>query len=106
MLKKMRRRYLALNLDCEEALSSRDFMSAVWAAFLKLYGEYGASKTALSLIEYDDEQKFAVLRTSHTTVDMVRAALASITRIEEKPVAVHVLKISGTIKALFKKMKM
>ncbi len=106
MLKKMRRRYLALSLDCDEALSSGDFMSAVWAAFLKLYGEYGASKTALSLIEYDDEGKFAVLRTSHTTVDMVRAALASITRIQEKPVAVHVLKISGTIKALFRKMKL
>lgn len=84
---------------------SRDFMGAVWDAVLALYGEYGASQTGLALIDYDAEKKFAVIRTVHTTVDKVRAALASITQIEGKPVAIHVLKVSGTIKALYKKTK-
>lgn len=101
----MRRRYLALEIDSNETFSSKDFMDAVWSAVLKLYGEYGASRANLVLIDYDEEEKFAVLRTTHTTLDSVRAAIASITKIGNKPAAVHILAVSGTIKALYKKIK-
>lgn len=80
-------------------------MNAVWNAVSKLYGEYGASRTGLALIDYDAEKKLAVLRTLHTAIDMARTALASITEISEKSVAINVLAVSGTIKALYKKMK-
>ena len=105
MLKKTRARYLALTIDSEGMFGSREFMSAVWDAVLRLYGECGASRTGLALIDYDAEKKLAILRTVHTAVDMVRAALVSITKIRDKPVAVHVLAVSGTIKALSKKIK-
>jgi RNase P/RNase MRP subunit POP5 len=101
----VRRRYLALEIDAEESFDSNEFIDAVWNAVSKLYGEYGASRTGLVLIDYDVEKRFAVVRTTHTTVDMVRTALASITNIANKPVAVHVLTVSGTIRALFKKVK-
>ena len=102
----MRRRYLALKIDSNETFTSREFVSAIWDAVLKLYGEYGASQTYLALINYDIEKNHAILRTAHTTVDMIRAALASITEIRNKPAAVHVLKVSGTIKALHEKKKL
>ena len=102
----MRRRYLALKIDSDETFSSREFMDSVWDAVLRLYGEYGASRTGLALIDYDAEKKLVILRTVHTTVDVVRAALASITRIGDKPVAIHVLKVSGTIKTLSKKIRL
>jgi ribonuclease P/MRP protein subunit POP5 len=105
LLKKTRARYLALTIDSEGMFGSREFMSAVWDAVLRLYGEYGASRTGLALIDYDAEKKLAILRTVHTTVDMVRAALASITKIRDKPVVVHVLAVSGTIKALSEKIR-
>jgi len=103
-LKSVRRRYLALEIDTDELFDSREFMDAVWSAVLRLYGEYGASRAGLSLIDYDMEKRFAVIRTVHTTVDMVRTALASITRIGSKPVAVHVVRVSGTIRSLYKKV--
>lgn len=102
MPKGIRRRYLALKVDSEEALSSREFMNAVWNSVLKLYGEYGASRTGLALIDYSEAKKFAVLRCMHKAVEMARTAVASITKIGNKPVAVHVLKVSGTLKALYK----
>ena len=36
---------------------------------------------------------------------MVRAAIAFITKIDDKPIAMHVIAVSGTIKALRRKIK-
>ncbi len=80
-------------------------MDAVWGAVVKLHGEYGASLTSLSLIDYDEEEKMAVVRTSLAAVNLVRASLASITSMAGKETAVHVLAVSGTIKALREKLK-
>jgi len=85
--------------------SSKELMDTVWSAISKLYGEHGASRTGLTLISYDMEKRFAVIRVVHTAVEMVRSALASITKIQDKPAAVHVLTVSGTIRALYKKIK-
>lgn len=99
-MKRVKRRYLALQIDSEYVPSQKEFLDAVWGAVTKLYGEFGASLTSLALIDYDMENKEAVLRVNLATVDQVRAALASITAIAGKAVAVHVLAASGTIKAL------
>jgi RNase P/RNase MRP subunit POP5 len=96
---------LALAVDSDGVFDSREFMDAVWGAVGKLYGEYGASKSGLTMIDYDAEQGFAVIRVSLMAVDMVRAALASMTKIGNKPVVVHVVSVSGTIKALYQKTK-
>ena len=101
----MRRRYLVLEIDTEAAFSSKELMDAVWGSVSKLYGEYGASRTGLALIDYDVERRFAVIRAMHTSLENVRAAIASITSIGNKPAAVHVLAVSGTIKALRKKAR-
>jgi RNase P/RNase MRP subunit POP5 len=93
-----------LEIDCDGLVDSREFLDAVWGAVLKLYGEYGASSAGLVLIDYDVEGRFAVVRTVHTAVDMVRTALASITKIGNKPVAIHVARVSGTIRSLYKKV--
>lgn len=105
MLKRVKRRYLALEIDCDGTFGSHEFMDAIWGAVLKLYGEYGASRTGLTLIDYNLEKRFAVVRVAHTAVDIVRTALASITKIGNKPAAIYVLTVSGTIKALYKKTK-
>jgi RNase P/RNase MRP subunit POP5 len=100
----VRHRYLALQIDSDELFDSKEFMDAVWSAVLRLYGEYGASRTGLALIDYDMEKRFAVVRVAHTSLGMIRTALTSITKIGNKPAAIHVLTVSGTIKALYKKV--
>jgi RNase P/RNase MRP subunit POP5 len=102
-LKRAKRRYLALRLECDCAPSRREFLDAVWGAVTRLFGEYGASLTGLALIDYDVEAKTAVLRTSLETLSSVRASLATITSVAGSEAAVHVLAVSGTIKALHKK---
>lgn len=103
-MKRAKRRYLALQIDSDGTPSRKEFMYAVWDAIGKLYGEYGASLTSLMPIDYYMERKTAVIRTSLATVNMVKASLASITSIAGVKAAVHVLAVSGTTKALEKKL--
>jgi RNase P/RNase MRP subunit POP5 len=99
----VRPRYLAIQIESNESFEEDDIKDAFWDAVLQLFGEYGASKAGLFLINYDKQKKQAVLRCSHKALSMVHASVASITKINGKPVAFQVLKISGTIKALSKK---
>ena len=52
---------------------------------------------------YNLKNKIAIIRTSLATLPMVRASIALITWIAGIEIAVHVLAVSGTIKALRKK---
>jgi len=99
----VRRRYLALRVDCEESIEFNAVSDAVWNAVLRLFGEVGASQAGLFLVKYDEKKRYAVLRCSHKALPMVRAAVASITRIGTAPAAVHVIRVSGTLKALSRK---
>jgi RNase P/RNase MRP subunit POP5 len=80
-------------------------MDAVWGAVTKLYGEYGASLTGLTLIDYNAEKKTAVIRVALAAVGIVRTSLASIMAIGNREAAVHVVAVSGTIKSLREKLE-
>jgi RNase P/RNase MRP subunit POP5 len=79
-------------------------MDAVWGSMTKLYGEHGVSQVNLKLIRFNVEENSAVVRANNNCVDMVRAALALITKIAGKPASVHVSRVSGTLKALREKL--
>jgi len=79
-------------------------MDAIWNAILQLFGEYGASQTNLILMKYSLKPNYAVLRCSHKALDIVKASIASITQTNGKPVAIRVLGVSGTLKALRRQM--
>lgn len=100
MLKRVKRRYLLVTVDCGVKCSSSEFMDAVWASVTKLFGELGCSKVGLSLISLDDAKQVAVLRVGLAGVELVRTALACVTKVNGKPAAVHVLRVSGTLKSL------
>ena len=100
-MKRVKRRYLAVQLECESLPSEREFMDTVWAAVTKLYGEVGASLTGLALISFDGERKIFVIRSSLVSLPVVRASLATVTGVSGKVASMHVLAVSGTLKALF-----
>jgi ribonuclease P/MRP protein subunit POP5 len=99
-LKRVKQRYLALQLECEALPTDSEFIDAVWAEVTRLYGEVGASQTGLSVIDVDVERKVAVIRVSLAALNMVRASLAAITCIGGKEASVQVVSVSGTLKAL------
>ncbi len=104
-MKRVKRRYLALQLECEVLPTEREFIDGVWAAVTKLYGEVGASYSGLSLIDFDGERKIAIVRVSLIALSFVRASLATITSFVGRSASVHVLSVSGTLKALYASAK-
>jgi len=103
-VKRVKRRYLALQLEMCGVPSERELMDAIWGSVTRFYGEVGAGLAGLALIDFDVSRKVAVVRTSLEMLDCVRASLAGLTRVEGEVVSVHVLAVSGTIKALFRKI--
>lgn len=104
MLRRSKRRYIALELECSSSPSLETLADALWSATSRLYGEYGASKIGLVIIEYAADMKIAIVRVSASAVESVRAAIASITNIEGNPMALHVIRVSGTLKSLRRKV--
>ena len=105
MPRRERRRYLALKIQSEQSFDARTVMDAVHASVHRLFGEYGASKANLKLIKNLPEKRQFVIRCSHKELENVRAAIASTTDINGKIIAIHVLGVSGTLRALSKKTK-
>ena len=103
---KLRRRYLALKLVSEQSMSREDLMNAIWDAIIRLFGEYGASQTDLTLIRYNHEGNYVIIRCSHKALEMVKASIASVTEVKRKPAAIHIKGVSGTLKALLKRRQL
>jgi ribonuclease P/MRP protein subunit POP5 len=103
VLKREKRRYLALEAMSEQPLNGQAVLDVVQASVHRLFGEYGASKANLKLIKNRTEERQIVVCCSHKALEQVRAAIASTTVINGKAGAIHVLGISGTLKALSKK---
>ncbi|MFQ6086546.1 MAG: Rpp14/Pop5 family protein [Candidatus Bathyarchaeia archaeon] len=100
----MKRRYLAVKAESKEPIRGKELLDAVWDALTRLFGEYGASQAEVTFIRDCRQKDCFILRCSLRALPMVRASIASITEINEKPATIHVLRVSGTLKALRKKM--
>ena len=105
MIKREKRRYLALEVVTEQNIDEWAVLNTVQASVIRLFGEYGASKANLKQIKTGSEKQQTVIRCSHTMLEQVRASVASIIEINGKTAAIHVLGVSGTLKALAKKTK-
>jgi ribonuclease P/MRP protein subunit POP5 len=103
VLKREKRRYLALKVVSEQPLDERIVLDGVQASVHRLFGEYGASQASLKMIKYIPEKRQFVIRCSHRMLEKVRAAIASTIEVNGEKATIHVLGVSGTLKALSKK---
>ena len=92
-------------MDSEECLARESLWMRFGVPWLSFTASMVRVLTGLSLIDYDVEKKMAVIRVALAAVDLVRASLASITFLAGREAAVHVLAVSGTIKALREKFR-
>ena len=103
MIKREKRRYLALKVESRQLPDELAVLDAVYASIQRLFGEYGASQANIKLIKYLPEKSQFVIRCSHLMLERVRAAIASTVEVNGTNATVHVVDVSGTLKALSKK---
>jgi len=111
-MKRERQRYIVFDLICDDpSISSDDLKITLWKHHGCLFGEYGTSKAGLWLIHFDPTLKRGVIRCSLSTLNQVRASLASLCYVRKKnsnkdskiPVIFHVIGVSGTILSVKRK---
>ncbi len=103
-VRNIRRRYLALKIHGETDISEADLYRAISDKIHFLYGVKGSAETDCRMIEYDQQQRRGIIRCNHDRLTETRAALAHITSINDAPVAIQVVTVSGTIKTLRKRL--
>jgi len=96
-----RRRYLKFWIRGNEGFSVKEVADAIQRSVLSLYGVQGLSTIEPNLIDFEDSQS-GILRCNHGHLRELRASLAFITSIGESAAAIHVDKVSGTIRSLKK----
>jgi len=97
-----RRRYLKIQVASNEIYTPQEVDEAIKDGVLSLYGVHGLSKIEPSLIEFYEGEQTGIVRCSHLHLRRMRASLAYVTSVGGSAGAIHILKVSGTIKALKK----
>ncbi|MEA3254497.1 MAG: Rpp14/Pop5 family protein [Candidatus Altiarchaeota archaeon] len=93
-----RNRYIAFELISDSRFRREEVVKAVWNTVLRFLGEYGASRTSLWIMDWNEEKQNGILKVNHNSVEEVRAALALLKDINKENCIPHVLGISGTLK--------
>ncbi|MDP7282486.1 MAG: Rpp14/Pop5 family protein [Candidatus Undinarchaeales archaeon] len=91
-------RYIVFDLISKTSVKEQDVVRAITGSILRMFGEFGASKTNVWLIEYDAKTKKGIVRCSHKAVQTVVASVTTITKIGDVEAAFVVKGVSGTIK--------
>lgn len=95
---------MAVKIDSEQNIERRDLFNAVFTSLLRLFGEYGASLAELTLIDFDSKSNYAIFRCTHKALEMVKASVVAVREINRKNVAAQIVYVSGTLKALRKRL--
>jgi ribonuclease P/MRP protein subunit POP5 len=98
-----RKRYIVFNVDSEDDFTKNELSSAIWREALSLFGDAETSDLGIALLEFDGSQ--GLLRCNHDSVESVRAVLASLRGVKRTRAVLHVLGVSGTVKAAIEKFK-
>ncbi len=99
-----RNRYVFFEVETlpDASFGEHDLRRALWFEAQNLYGDVTSAETRASVVEYDEEDAtlgIGVVRCAHDRVEETRAALACVNEIQDHPVGVRVVGVSGTLDA-------
>ena len=100
----VRHRYVGFKVLSSTHPRKKEVQEGIRRSIIELFGAYGLSRIEPKIIEYNEEMSTGIIRCTHLYLPMLRASMASITAIGEFPAAFFTVSVSGTLKALRKKL--
>jgi RNase P/RNase MRP subunit POP5 len=102
MVKEVKSRYIAFEVIVEDGtpVDANAVFNSISRSILSLYGEVEASRSGIWLTEYIPETRHGILRCTHKSLEKVQTAMAVVSKIDNCPTILHLLKTSGTIRSL------
>jgi RNase P/RNase MRP subunit POP5 len=94
----MARRYLLVKIVCDRKLTNEQFHETLINSTRRYFGELGLSRIDPRMIEFDAVSSRAIVSCEQTATSEFESAMALITRHDETPMSVLVLRVSGTVK--------
>lgn len=98
-----RYRYLAIKIEThpDRSLTRQSFQHGIWDSARELIGDAGSARVDLHVMRFrfTNGNGDAIVRTNRATTSEARAAITTLTEINNDPIRVHVKGISGTIQA-------
>lgn len=94
-------RYVVFEIISELPVDFNDFVKALWNSAGELLGDLTASEARVWVVRnlYDQRLQRGVLKCAHDRVEHMRAALALVKAVGENRAIIHVVGVTGTIKA-------
>ena len=101
----MARRYALVKLISEKKLTDQQFHETLDYTIKRYFGEVGFSRIDPRIMEFDSDSWTAIVSCERSAVPELAAALSLITKHAEVPFVILVLRVSGTIKNIRKRLK-
>lgn len=98
-----KKRYVGFKVYSNEPIARDEVVRAMWRETVGFLGENVTSELDLWVLDYDETRQVGFLVCSHKQVDKVKACLTLVNSAKGKKLMVHVLGVSGTVKALNRK---
>ena len=93
-----KRRYIAFEIDSNDALTKEDVISLILNEFMKNFGEYEGAKASLYVVSFDENKKKGILKVNLGSFKKALATLATIRYFKKKDIRIKIIGVSGTIR--------
>jgi len=91
-----KKRYVVFEIESKRPVSFSSIRIAIERSLISFLGEFGLAKAGV-IFPSDFKSQRGILRVSHTSVHLVRAALSLIANINKEPVIVKTIYTSGVL---------
>lgn len=94
---KEKKRYVAFEIISKTKKDFTAVSKSIWRAALSLVGTTGAARMGLQLFPEHYNNQRGIIRVSHTSVDELNASLAMVRHINDEPVIIRSIGVSGIL---------
>jgi len=103
---RVKKRFIRIQIELKTKLEFKDLSRKLTTEIIKFIGEIEYSNSGFWILndKFDFKKQELILKTKIKSKDKILAALALITKFDKESVKIRTLRVSGTLKGVFKEL--